>query len=355
MNIIFLVRRFYPQIGGVETHVFEISKSFLKRGHKVIIITESTDNIHEMDNKNLPENFKNLQIIRINTGADNWFKKFRIWIEIFRHLSTFKKANIIHCHDVFFWFLPLRFIFPFKKVYTTFHGYETKYPPEKRAKIVRKISEILSNGNICIGDYIRKWYKTKPDYVTYGGIDKIPAASIRKFQDDKLNVQGIDLKLRIVLIGRLDGDIGVKTYLNSLELLRKDKIKFNFQAYGEGPLVKIVKKYGKVHNFTDSINSAIGSGDIVLASSYLTMLQAIAANKIVISVYENALKEDYLRMSPFSRYIYICKDSKEVFEVIKSIYKAPWKSTSMLRKGSSWAANQSWERVADTYLKLWKL
>jgi hypothetical protein len=43
-----------------------------------------------------------------------------------------KEADIIHCHDVFFWYLPFRFLFPQKKVYIPFHGYEGNNPPNKR-------------------------------------------------------------------------------------------------------------------------------------------------------------------------------------------------------------------------------
>jgi len=30
---------FYPNTGGVETHIYELSQSLIKRGHKVIVIT----------------------------------------------------------------------------------------------------------------------------------------------------------------------------------------------------------------------------------------------------------------------------------------------------------------------------
>lgn len=347
MTIVFLSRRFYPYIGGVERHVLELSKILIKKGHKVVIITESLNNIFEKDTTNPQEVINNLEIIRINAGDNNWYKKFRIWNELLKHMDLFKNADIIHCHDVFFWYLPFRFIFPFKKVYITFHGYETKYPPETKAILVRKISEILSLGNICIGDYIKKWYYTQPNYVSYGGVEKI--------NDQTSKIKDAGKKLKIVLIGRLDNDIGIKTYLKSLEMLKKGKIKFEFQTFGEGTMVKTVKRYGEVNNFTKDINSVIESADIVFASSYLIMLQALAAKKIVIGVYENNLKDDYLRMSPFKEYVYICKDSKEISDVIKSIAKDPWKSNAMLDNGYKWAREQTWEKVTDIYLKLWKI
>jgi len=69
-----------------------------------------------------------------------------------------QEADIVHCHDVFFWYLPFRFLYPKKKVFTTFHGWEGIFPPKWQAKVIRNISEKLSFGNICVGDFIRKWY-----------------------------------------------------------------------------------------------------------------------------------------------------------------------------------------------------
>ncbi len=347
MNIVFLSRRFYPHIGGVEKHILEISKILTKKGHKVTIITEGSDHMTEKDATNSQDEMSYLKIVRIEVGDNDWFKKFRIWIALFKHRNILKNADIIHCHDVFFWYLPFRLILPFKKVYTTFHGHETKYPPERKAILIRKMCEFLSSGSICIGDYIKKWYYAKPNYVVYGGVEKI------KNQNSKI-YETIN-KLKIILMGRLDSDIGAKTYLESLEILKKDKVKFDLQVFGEGNWAKELKEYGKVNNFTENPNSVIEPADIVFASSYLIMLQALAAKKIIIAVYENNLKEDYLRMSPFVDYIYICKSSDEVSTVISSVVKDPWKSAVMIDNGYKWAREQTWEKVTSIYFKLWKI
>ncbi|HEX8932546.1 MAG TPA: glycosyltransferase, partial [Patescibacteria group bacterium] len=40
MKILFLARRFYPDIGGVEKHVLEISKRLAAIGHEVTVVAE---------------------------------------------------------------------------------------------------------------------------------------------------------------------------------------------------------------------------------------------------------------------------------------------------------------------------
>lgn len=41
MKILFFARLFYPHIGGVEKHLFEISTRLTAMGHEVTIVTES--------------------------------------------------------------------------------------------------------------------------------------------------------------------------------------------------------------------------------------------------------------------------------------------------------------------------
>lgn len=165
MTILFFTSRFYPEIGGVEKHALEVAKELVKRGQRVIVISENHGGLKEK------ENHGEIEIYRIKINTSEKLKKFIIWGWLYKNRELIKKADIIHCHDVFYWYLPFRFLYPQKAVFTTFHGYETHFPPSKRAILIRKISEKLSWGNICIGDFIKKWYGTKPDFVTYGGVN----------------------------------------------------------------------------------------------------------------------------------------------------------------------------------------
>ena len=163
MTIIFLTRRFHPDIGGVEKHVFEISKILKSKGHNVTVITESRGRVGK---------FSGINIIRIKKFPNNWFKKFHIWKWMISNLGIFRNADVIHAHDVYYWYFPLKILNPFKKSYVTFHGYETKFPPSKKAIIVRKISEKMAKGNICVGKFIEKWYRTRANFINYGLILK---------------------------------------------------------------------------------------------------------------------------------------------------------------------------------------
>ncbi len=348
MKILFLTKRFLPDIGGVEKHVFEIANILAKKNHQVTVIAEEPDKKPYFKYKKL----KNINVFHIPKFKDDKLKKFKIWFFLIKKNKIIQDTDIVHCHDVFFWYLPFRFIYPTKSVYTTFHGYETKFPISKKAIFIRKLSEKLSFGSICVGDYISKYYGAKPNYIIYGGAKK---AQNKNLFATGLKTQDFNLELKICFIGRLDIDTGVKIYLEALNLLKKEKINYRFKSFGDGVLKKDVKKYGKANGFVMNVEKEIERTDIVFASSYLAILDALIQKKIVIAVYSNELKKDYLKMSPFSRFIYICKNANEVLEVIKLVNTNSWKSKSMVENGYKWASNHAWENIVKIYYKLWKI
>ncbi len=38
-NILFVCDFFYPNLGGVEMHIFQLAQCLLERGHKVVVLT----------------------------------------------------------------------------------------------------------------------------------------------------------------------------------------------------------------------------------------------------------------------------------------------------------------------------
>ena len=157
MNILFLTRLYWPHVGGVEKHVEKISE-ILKKKHEITIVCEKHDpKLSDFESR------QGISIYRI-PSSDKWV----IWKWWLGHLQLIKQADIIHIHDVFFWFLPFRLPYWTKKVYITFHGWEGVCPIPFKNILWRKLAEKLTRGNICVGDFISKWYGTKPDFVTYG-------------------------------------------------------------------------------------------------------------------------------------------------------------------------------------------
>lgn len=337
MNILFFTRLFHPHIGGVEKYVYELSKQFIKKGHNVIVVSELHD-------KKIPmsENWEGIEIYRIPVSNKEWSKKFLIWKWFFQHKNLIEKADVIHCHDVFFWYLPFRFIYLNKPVYTTFQGYE-EYPVSKKAIILRKISELLSWGNICTGDFIKKWYGTKPSYVSYGGVNI-----------DEYKQSGIKNKKSAVFVGRLDAQTSVETYLEGIQIIKRKIPNFEFIVVGDGELRKQTQRYAKVVGFQKNLNPYFRKYNFAFVSRYLTILQAMINKRLVFSVYDNPLKRDYLKMSPFAEYVVIVDSPKKLASEVISYMKNSKKEEKIVREAFLWASKQTWESLAYIYLKLWK-
>lgn len=338
MNILFLSRLFYPHIGGVEKHVLEVSKLLIKKGHKITVVTE-----RDSPEIKLNETFEKIEVFRIPKLKEGKFKKFQIWKWLWNNREFIKNADIVHCHDVFFWYLPFRFLFPFKKVFTTFHGYE-EYPLKQKNIFIHKISEKLSNGNICIGDFIKKWYGTKPSFVSYGGVGLVHGS--------KFMVQN---KNSAVFVGRLDEQTGIKTYIKAVKLIKKKIPDFIFAIIGDGKFRKEVEEDFRVLGFQKNPEKYYQDYNFAFVSRYLSILEAMAAKKLVFAVYDNPLKEDYLRMAPFSKYIVIFKSSSELVSKVSFYLDNSDEKQKIIAKARDWVKKQTWEEMVNTYLKLWNI
>jgi len=340
MNILFLVRKFYPDIGGVEKHVFEISKRLTTLGHKVTIISEGK---MSKDILNF-EKFFRIKVIKIDAGKNEKKKKFIIWKWFWKNRNLINEADLIHCHDVFYWYLPFRFLYFKKPIFTTFHGYE-EYPVRKSAVLVRKISEKLSWGNICIGDFIKKWYGTKPSFISYGAVD------IVKGKDQKTEGN----KKSAVFIGRLDEQTGILTYAKAVKAIKKKYSEFKFLIVGDGKYRKIVSKTGKVIGWQKNPEKYFKNYRFAFVSRYLSILEAFAAKKLVFAVYDNAIKRDYLKMAPFAKLMIIENNAENLAARVEEFLNSPQKEKKMVDNAYAWVKKQTWEGMVNLYLKLWKV
>ena len=359
MTVLFFSKSFYPNIGGVEKHLLEVSNRLIKKGFKVIVITENINVAQSKGYKSealgekLVNDINGIKIIRISAGKEGRLKKFRVWLGLLRHLGTIIDADIVHCHDIFFWYLPFRFIFPFKPLYITFHGYEGNSIPTKRAILMHKIAEKLSWGNICVGDYLQKWYGTKPTIVTYGAIS-IPR-HIRKEAEIKL--------IRNVLyIGRLEEEAGIMTYLRALKILKYKKVDLNLTVLGDGTQGKEAEDYvirnklnADFKGFVKDVYKYLPDSDIVFSGRYLGTMEAFVFKKFVFAVYNNAIKRDCFAMAPYRNFIVLEKSPNKLAEQIIKYIKNPEIIKDKTDKAYKWVEKQTWDKMVYNYLTLWKV
>lgn len=342
LNILMLAPLFHPHIGGVEKHIKRLSKELIKKGHKISLITIK-------HNKTLPS-FEELNKIKVFRFPRMSLPK--VWLWIYEYRNLIKDADIIHCHDFstfIYWYMPFRFLYPLKPVFITFHGFEGIIPIPQRILFKRKVAEFLTKGNICVGDFIPKWYGTKATFISYGGVDIPPAVN-------NTNSEGA------VFIGRLEKDTGIMTYVNALKILkRKYGIDLRVNICGDGSLRGLIERFVrenelnvKLQGFVKNPTDYLTKSKFAFVSGYLAILEAVVNKKLVFSIYENELKKDYLILMQNSKSMMVVAPSpEELAEKIVYYYKNPEKAEEKINNAYNFAKEQTWENVMNTYLKLW--
>ena len=194
--------------------------------------------------------------------------------------------------------------------------------------------------------YIEKWYRTKADVITYGGV--------RIDQKSKTKNQSQNAKFKVLFVGRISKDNGVRKYVEILEGLKNNNIKFEFEAIGDGALRKEFEKFGKVYGFVENPNVFIQKADVIFASSYLSILESLAMSKFIVSVYDNPLKKDYLKMTPFENNIVVTNDPTAAVDKILEFINNK-KRSKIIQSGLDWAKKQTWQKLAEEYVKLWSI
>ena len=347
VKILFLTRLYYPHIGGVEKHVQKISKQLIKKGHKVTIIAEK-----DIAKEKEFEIKDAIKIYRIPIITNQKLKKFLIWFWFLKQQKLIHEADIVHAHDVAFWYFPFHLLYFNKPFFITFHGYEGEKPPTQKAVLIRKISEKITRGNICIGDFIKKWYGTEPTLISYGAIEKT--------QNSKIQIT--NYKYDCCFIGRLAKDTGIITYLEALKILKEQGNNLKLVICGDGPQRKKAEKFAQKNRLKTTFLGFVKNPKIYLSNShfafvsrYLAILEAAQVKKLIFATYDNEIKKDYLTMMPIASSIVINKTPQKLAKKIEHFLNHSKDAQELIDQSYSWTHNQTWEKITQSYLDLWRI
>ena len=81
-------------------------------------------------------------------------------------------------------------------------------------------------------------------------------------------------------------------------------------------------------------------------------MEAIAHRSPVIATYQNNLRKDMLKHSPFKKLIWIEKDPKNIVTKTEMLLKE--KGHAKQQKAFQWIKKQTWENVANSYIRVWE-
>ncbi len=349
-NLLVVAPYFHPHKGGVEKHVLKISLILQK---KLLLERGSLDIITQRHLSKLPqqEEVRGLPVHRFSFPKIKFIGLVFLWARILsRYFQLIKQADVIHVHDVMIWLLPIKFLFPRKKIILTMHGWEGVYPLPLKNIWLKRLSARLADKVICVGDYISRHYGVRCDEVIYGAVkleDELSAEEAKQ----KLELIKNE-KLRIVYVGRLARDTGLEMLLEAWESLSEEiQEKLELVFVGNGRLRKTCETAGKVLGWVNEerVESELRSAQICFAGGYLSALEGLAAGCVVIAGVNNQLKQDYWHDWSQSERVLVIDE----VEQMKKILSNPQKifNPAKVIQNKKWAEEKTWDRIADLYWK----
>ncbi len=363
MRVLFLTPRDSKRnLGGVERHVRLVTEELVRRGHSVNEIA-------------LDKSIKETPC-----SARSLLFKLQAWRYLWRNRELFGWAEVVHVHDVFWWVMPFVVITKITNIrekheprlFVTFHGWEGKWPPTKSAVWQKRLAARLSDGTIGVGDFYEKWYGVKTDRVVWGVLDKNQIESSNR-ETPWHTPRSHPI---FAFFGRLEEVNGIEIVIEALNKIYKSykdnksrtgrHLETSSRSHpvlsgrilsiifvGDGSWRKQAEKVGKVTGMVAEPWKYLEKAEVVIASSYLAISEAMAMGKPVIAVANNPLKEDYLEGHPLRKYFKVVGDAEELAREIlhNGLYKGP----AFGYKGRAFVLGQTAGKLADVYEELWNL
>ncbi|MDQ1253517.1 MAG: 1,2-diacylglycerol 3-alpha-glucosyltransferase [Euryarchaeota archaeon] len=227
MKIAQICPRYSPDIGGVETHVKEISERLVNAGHKVEVIT--TDPTGRL---NKQETINGVKVVRFTSFAPG--NAYYLAPQILFYLRS-RKYDIIHMHS--YHALPALFAALGKgqeKLVFTPHYHRSGHTPfrnllHKPYRFLGKIIFSRADYVICVSEYEKKLVES--DFKVGGKIVKIPnGINLKEFKKIKNQEKNSTEKI-LLYVGRLEEYKGIQYIIQSLPELQE----FRLKVIGKGP------------------------------------------------------------------------------------------------------------------------
>ena len=334
-RVLFLAPSYHPRAGGEEKQVRCVTRELTNLGLEARIAAPRWQ-------EDWPESeiVDGVQVLRLHPRAAQGRRQLAPLVE---------RADIVHTHDAYpflKYYLPFRLRRPRLPAYVTLHGYEA-YPIPTEAKVLRRLVLWLTKGSLCAGTFIPKWYGFRCAHITHGGVDAPP--------------QRPPLGEGAVFVGRLEPDTGFVAYLKALRTLKQDHgISLPLTVCGDGSLrlqgEHIAASADLAVTFLGRVPDPmpyLTGARYALTSGLLSMLEAMAAGTLVFALYDNPLKEDYLRLFPGAEHAVIAGSPAGLAEGLLRLHGSPDLAEQQAEGAYGFARTQTWERVARLYLDLW--
>lgn len=301
MKIALVSEYYYPLLGGITEHVYNLAKSLSARGHDVTVITH---NIKPRKHHHYPDEPADFRVVRFGRGmtiySNGSFARITLGRRLGEELAEFferEQFDIIHSHSPLTPILPLVAVRRSNALATvgTFHTY---FDRSRGYEILKKKSQEhmeMLDGRIVVSDAcveaLSRYFDT--DYrVIPNGIDPDyftpEAPKLEQFDDGKLN---------ILFVGRFDPRNGLRTMLEAFKKVKAGFRNCRLIVVGDGPLKPyyrslVSKDLAPDVHFAGLVNGGrpgyYSSADIYCspctkASFGVVLLEAMASGKPIVA------------------------------------------------------------------------
>ena len=356
MKVAVLIDAWFPHVGGGQVHAWELAKELAsKHGVEIEIITRAHPGYQDMP-------YKNINIVRLGPSLpfENIMGRLLYLILAFFYLLP-KKYDLIHVH-AFSPGIPAKLISIFRNtpVIMTIHG--TSVEGFKGEILTLKEKIFLE---------MEKWILFKIKYTAEISVSadvlKIPnvnkhifviptGADITRFQSVKVQK---DQEFKIIFIGRLVRQKGVKYLIEGMKEVNKKYPKSKLVIVGKGPqkdeLQAISPKYitFKTLSQNDLVKELLSSRLFVLPSLYegspIVLFEAWGAKLPVVATRVGGIP-DFLKEG-VNGYLVDPKDQKQIaFAIIKAMENKNLEK--MGENGFEIAKNQTWGKMSEQVYKV---
>jgi len=341
MRVAIVCPRFYPYIGGVETHVLEISKRLAKKFDIEVITTDPTGKLKKF------EEMYGFKVRRFKSFAPN--EAYYFSLDLYRFIKR-EKYDIIHAHNYHAFPALLAFLAKnnSKFIFTPhYHGKGHSFIRDilhKPYKVIgRKMFED-ADAIICVSRFEKKLvlknFHVKRLYVIPNGIN---LEEFNKFINIKNNKK--DYK-RLLFVGRIEKYKGLQYVVKALKYLPDFKLDVVGAGSYKTNIIKLASKIGVLDRIRfyqnlsreELLKLYAKAGVLVLLSKFeaygIVVSEALASRTPCIVARTSALAEFIDNKNVFG--IDYPIDVKELAELIRRVSEIKVKGVKLI----------SWDEVA---------
>lgn len=354
---------FYPVLGGVQEHVFNLHRQLRMQGHQVKIITSNFGG--RADIESLPEKdlvrIGRAVAIPMNRSISQVALPYRLGPKV-KQLLEREDFDILHVHEPLAPTLPLAVLRHSTTANMgTFHAYSSSSLgyPFARSFLLKYFRRL--HGRIFVSqaskEFISRYFKGDCRIIP-NGVDvhrfspEVPP--IGKYRDGKVN---------LLFVGQLVPKKGLIHLLRALRILRPRFSDLRLLVVGRGPLERCYKRWACRH-IGDGVHFE-GAQHKLLPSYYATcdifcapspagaesfgivLLEAMASGKPVVA--SNILGYNEV-LTHGGGLLFQPGDPEDLARAIHALLLNPSLRQSMGREGRRIALDYSWEHISRSVL-----